>query len=1115
MHGRQSAPFSRVLSFANVLAPPRHPANHDIRDSALSISKAHMILSRYMPEAISGEHAERAEFITCQQSPRRIPTVLEAFLFLVSNNLWGHISLGHIIYPEDEDEDIVAAFQSLVLIGCPLEGLFSARNPTALALSDAVFASTIRLGRVDILRQLIQLGLELPPRINRPIRYRMKCQDDVYFSVIPIQVALHSRNLTMAQTLLDHGAILNKVSYMDNYESKPVSSLECAFSLIRSYETWLTRLESPHYVADFVLREQRNVTEIELLRSLGMLKAPPLCRETQAIVTGILDRLLQIEKSARLESPCGALTLAMRFDHEPLRESIMSSGRDLGDDVEYLRDIGTPLFEATHRKDLELCQALLERGAPADPPDDFSLSALQCAACLGEIEILHLLLAHSEGIHRVSPSRLIGEYIYQYGDEFGEWVAPGFGVGWAPPYREDPPEFMDALSIAVRLKKLEVVKALLGAGARPSTKDLTTAVGLENPEVVEALLDAGAEPSTDDLLMAIRQSDTVIAGQLLSKGAQPGKWALSEAVEMKNEQLINMLIEYGAKICDSALAEYIMSPESSVSHIALSDPTEYDAAALVAAAYKDAHNKTSFVEYLLAQRGLPCKYSHRPDQRFFESLAVVTAVHFRDYTTCTIFARYGLLQQPLIFRGSEFLNCGGLRHPKVNLKRMLRDIMISYPGASNSQRYHINIYGHSTALFIAAIEPNREEREEMVDFLLQHHVKPTIDDTGYSMWRWEVGMCKRLIDLTDNVNKRTQYSGTLLQSATARGLIPIIEHLLEKNVDVDARFLEEGCERTALQTACEGGDPKIVQLLINKGARINAPSARDSEGNSGLTALQLAALQGHMEIARLLIDRGADCDERAAEICGRTALEGAAEHGRLDMLEYLLHSGTRTVGVFCRQYFRAIKFAERETHYAAAQLLKDHRQWTDEDYDSFDKTCLCEGPHECIKCDGESDGESDAESVEQSDAGNYSQHGRQHAGDTEIVMDGGEEGRRPSDNYINSQMLHTEPIPNLRLSAHATGPPLSHVVPGFGMDGTGGNLPIVSEATHNHLDVDMINVDVSLVSNEGLTEGYREYVVSRPMESTRIPQLSTSTASEAHESPLSKEEDWSIYMNLD
>ena len=68
----------------------------------------------------------------------------------------------------------------------------------------------------------------------------------------------------------------------------------------------------------------------------------------------------------------------------------------------------------------------------------------------------------------------------------------------------------------------------------------------------------------------------------------------------------------------------------------------------------------------------------------------------------------------------------------------------------------------------------------------------------------------------------------------------------------------------------------------------------------------------------MLLEAGADPNGEAAQICGRTALQGAAEHGRLDILQLLLDSGAEIRGWPAR---KAKRLAEREGHAVVAQIL--------------------------------------------------------------------------------------------------------------------------------------------------------------------------------------------------
>ena len=74
---------------------------------------------------------------------------------------------------------------------------------------------------------------------------------------------------------------------------------------------------------------------------------------------------------------------------------------------------------------------------------------------------------------------------------------------------------------------------------------------------------------------------------------------------------------------------------------------------------------------------------------------------------------------------------------------------------------------------------------------------------------------------------------------------------------------------------------------------------------------------GSMTIVTTLIQRGADVHALAMGEYGRTALEGAAEHGRLDVVQLLLNLGVEVAGS------RAIQFARKEGHDGVVALLEE------------------------------------------------------------------------------------------------------------------------------------------------------------------------------------------------
>jgi ankyrin repeat protein len=98
----------------------------------------------------------------------------------------------------------------------------------------------------------------------------------------------------------------------------------------------------------------------------------------------------------------------------------------------------------------------------------------------------------------------------------------------------------------------------------------------------------------------------------------------------------------------------------------------------------------------------------------------------------------------------------------------------------------------------------------------------------------------------------------------------------------------DGIGYTALYLAVRRGHDHIVQLLLDKGANVNAGPPLY------FTTLHAAAEWGNEEVVRALLQRGADIDAKyqgGHPDCGYTALHVAAEQGHEDIVRVLLQEG--------------------------------------------------------------------------------------------------------------------------------------------------------------------------------------------------------------------------------
>ncbi|KAH7150362.1 ankyrin repeat-containing domain protein [Dactylonectria estremocensis] len=123
---------------------------------------------------------------------------------------------------------------------------------------------------------------------------------------------------------------------------------------------------------------------------------------------------------------------------------------------------------------------------------------------------------------------------------------------------------------------------------------------------------------------------------------------------------------------------------------------------------------------------------------------------------------------------------------------------------------------------------------------------------------------------------------------------------------------------------------ELVLLLLEAGADVN-------ECNQAL----LAAIKGHLGLAKHLIDLDAEVTAVPAQRYGRTAIEGASEHGRLDMMELLLCHGALDAEDGYHQYTRSVELATCEGHSAAVELLRGYKDWPEELEDvCSDEECM-------------------------------------------------------------------------------------------------------------------------------------------------------------------------------
>ncbi|KAK0640651.1 ankyrin repeat-containing domain protein [Cercophora newfieldiana] len=627
----------------------------------------------------------------------------------------------------------------------------------------------------------------------------------------------------------------------------------------------------------------------------------------------------------------------------------------------------TPLHAAAFHGHLELCELLLSWGHSADEASLAGLSPLHLACFCCNPAIARLLVRHGADLERVCTIR-----------KPKRGSLSDINVGTLR-QRLRPGRLITPLKLAVHQSE-ECAMDLLTAGAQPLRDALLIGVHWQqcDGQLFDLLLARGADPNAShpingtvlqralkqglygmrNNIMPLKEVERRVYA-LLERGAKVAGGEIVQAVKLGSFDLIMRLAASGALCSDTGCyGERVMevalqNDNPDLPEVLYALASDYDAGALCSA------TRAALISHKGNRHWVATILRHRPsgiDSTPMEGTALSLAIRHRDYGLMDLLL--GSIPAPHLailpfclqdpFRGWDLLGKDAPLHTSQSLgpHRSLAfwaDESVDQwwqKGALPPRRWHKRSYFWRTERNCCRGSPITIAVAigdlELAQWLLGRGVAVDRLALAMAVARGSLPLVELLVSALKHVPEQLEQLGTApirqeenpLCWAICRRDISMFRLLQSIGVDIrSVPYRESLWSRSNLQQAVELGASEIVKLLIDAGADINEPPA----DHGGATSLQLAAIMGYLGIAKHLLDLGADVNAAGSDRRGRTALEGAAENGRIDIIQLLLDHGAETAGRGQRQYLRAIRFATQEGYLVAADLLRAHRVWTEED----------------------------------------------------------------------------------------------------------------------------------------------------------------------------------------
>ncbi len=611
----------------------------------------------------------------------------------------------------------------------------------------------------------------------------------------------------------------------------------------------------------------------------------------------------------------------------------------------------SPLCAAIEWRQVDTCRLLLELGAsPHEKPEgrleaggSLGFPLLHLAVARNNCEIVRLLIEHGATIDE--PCDINNQRRYEFRRLLKHLPRPYH-------HRLGTDTQISPLRLAMHCAFWDVGLLLINSGAAATANDLFIAADAGHLQLVEEVVKMGIHP--DDAVnhginacqAALNRGHGLVANHLLAAGAtmEPVSiWRIPNVAciqALLSCQFFPHPTSFGRDTEGRTYLENaILSGEKDVIILALSlEPDYYDSGAMCAAISLALRSVLPSPECVLPE------LLRRRDKGLGGSNCHVDPV--LENTALSLAAWRGRLDIiALLLRNRPDLWTQALAVIPINDGNDNEEAWIHWREwdlPDDADNWHTSSYRQVPPLLFAIQAGNGEIADSLLDvgYKANGLALLMVIRNGFSFH-----LIQKMAETCDDIDAECVPDAqggirslpTPLSHAAFLGRTEVVELLLARGANVNAATNDNS---TALGVATTEGHLSLVDLLLSHGANVNEPKWSPGRAYAE-TVLQIAARKGYIGLVQKLLSRHADVNARRGIFEGKTALEAAASHGRLDVVQLLLNAGSQTEGFGRVQYVRAIALAANGGHRAVVHLLRSHRQWTEEDQQIWGRQAGC------------------------------------------------------------------------------------------------------------------------------------------------------------------------------